>query len=673
MREVMRNEILTSDETAIGAPEKQVKSGDNVIWEPADVRRFEVVGRLISVDVHAEYAEIERWPGSSAALVPCEVVRVSLGDGQLRRLPHVGDRVYMFRGVEDAPAGWYVLQAARTYTGMIDSTDAMVTLCREANAPGDYIETLASYIGLHEHDRCREELARCREEELAMDKLAEAYGVSIPEDWIGEVQVQPCETYVVDGETHVGPAASDEAPQFWGVYARRADGRAEWLKDLENEGDALALKATLESAFAKQYLPGVSSKAVVPLVDGVPVEAGQVLSHSSFGEVQVAYSELNGWHYARWGYAGFGKDFNNLSNQGAQILIEPQGADRLNEQALVSASEFAKTHGCDPDWIAAMGDRKVLVLQPGQRGTYSGFEATILSHYWNGMYNVAVPGGRTCVSGTEFIPDDYPLAGNPRESIVSDLNAIKSNASTFHPGFHHQDEHKGVATRTAADDLTIAYMAAGFAEFCRNYRDANGQSADFGEGQLAGMSIVISHALLADQVADYFDEIGEHPGVFVYEVAEPFGMELASLASQGVSLTDGVARSALNRIMLAADYSDDDLREAFKAATIASKSASAASTQAVDVGAAIDRETAPNRKPEEVEVFQGYFGHEGTILKVEFQTYAGAADLEKDAAFLAALAQVADIDYQAIGKCGLIGERGDCPSSEGEIDSPSPM
>lgn len=70
------------------------------------------------------------------------------------------------------------------------------------------------------------------------------------------------------------------------------------------------------------------------------------------------------------------------------------------------AVEFAKSHSCDPDWVQAMADqgREAVVLSPGQRGTYSGFAATVVRHYANGMYEVRVPGGVTCISGESFVP-----------------------------------------------------------------------------------------------------------------------------------------------------------------------------------------------------------------------------------------------------------------------------
>ena len=72
------------------------------------------------------------------------------------KLPNVGDRVYLEEDVfldgeeTPVPAGWYLLHRVRNVSGKIDSPDALVTLCRENNEPGDYISVLASQIHLAE-------------------------------------------------------------------------------------------------------------------------------------------------------------------------------------------------------------------------------------------------------------------------------------------------------------------------------------------------------------------------------------------------------------------------------------------------------------------------------------------------------------------------------------------
>ncbi len=43
-------------------------------------------------------------------------------------------------------------------------------------------------------------------------------------------------------------------------------------------------------------------------------------------------------------------------------------------------------------------------LERGQRGTYSGFAATIIRHYDGNMYEIRLPGGVACVDVTHFVP-----------------------------------------------------------------------------------------------------------------------------------------------------------------------------------------------------------------------------------------------------------------------------
>lgn len=40
---------------------------------------------------------------------------------------------------------------------------------------------------------------------------------------------------------------------------------------------------------------------------------GQMAKHSEYGEVQIRNTTELGWHYVRWGYAGHGKDWENLT------------------------------------------------------------------------------------------------------------------------------------------------------------------------------------------------------------------------------------------------------------------------------------------------------------------------------------------------------------------------
>lgn len=74
---------------------------------------------------------------------------------------------------------------------------------------------------------------------------------------------------------------------------------------------------------------------------------------------------------------------------------------------------------------------------------------------------------------------------------------------------------------------------------------------------------------------------------------------------------------------------------------------------------ALARYESDDGDPKQIEIFQGYFGLEGTILNVEFQSFVGASVAEKDAAFMAALAQQANVDYYSVGVAGYAQETND--------------
>ncbi len=57
--------------------------------------------------------------------------------------------------------------------------------------------------------------------------------------------------------------------------------------------------------------------------------------------------------------------------------------------------------------------------------------------------------------------------------------------------------------------------------------------------------------------------------------------------------------------------------------------------------------TTPDASPQEV--YQGYLIYRGIYIDVSFEAPVGATPMEKDAAYTAALAQKAEIEYLAIG------------------------
>lgn len=75
-------------------------------------------------------------------------------------------------------------------------------------------------------------------------------------------------------------------------------------------------------------------------------------------------------------------------------------------------------------------------------------------------------------------------------------------------------------SRRAPDPLTIAYLALGAGDaWAEANEDQRVATSDSHNGHLGYICEVIGHALVLDILADGRDL----PGVFVYEVAEPFG------------------------------------------------------------------------------------------------------------------------------------------------------
>lgn len=89
-------------------------------------------------------------------------------------------------------------------------------------------------------------------------------------------------------------------------------------------------------------------------------------------------------------------------------------------------------------------------------------------------------------------------------------------------------------TRTAPDALTIAYIAIGARSALdelksREYNRVTGCEAGTG-GELDLIDEVIAHALAMDTAADAVEDFA---GVFLYEVAEPFGEQYVQALARG--------------------------------------------------------------------------------------------------------------------------------------------
>jgi hypothetical protein len=122
----------------------------------------------------------------------------------------------------------------------------------------------------------------------------------------------------------------------------------------------------------------------------------------------------------------------------------------------------------------------------------------------------------------------------------------------------------GTKRRTDPEHLTVAYLAIGAINALRAAGDP--LNLDAFEGQMGLIASVTGTALLLDSVADWFDERGAHIGVFVYEVAEPFGTTYTTtLLNAGNAGTDPAA--ILREIMSGCGYDESDIDLAFKDAT----------------------------------------------------------------------------------------------------------
>ncbi|UIF89182.1 hypothetical protein KAF44_29780 (plasmid) [Cupriavidus necator] len=113
------------------------------------------------------------------------------------------------------------------------------------------------------------------------------------------------------------------------------------------------------------------------------------------------------------------------------------------------------------------------------------------------------------------------------------------------------ESRQRAVTRVAAEPLTIAYIASGARDALREC-----SSIELGmfDGELGFIGAAINHALFVDTVSDLFDATGDHPGVFAYEVASPFGLAIAR-AMIAAGNTDPDPSAVLAAVMIDAGYS----------------------------------------------------------------------------------------------------------------------
>lgn len=120
------------------------------------------------------------------------------------------------------------------------------------------------------------------------------------------------------------------------------------------------------------------------------------------------------------------------------------------------------------------------------------------------------------------------------------------------------------ALRTAAEPLTIAYIAIGARGGLRE--SSSSIDLDLFEGELGFIGAATKHALFVDTVSDLFSATGDHPGVFAYDVASPFGMAIARamICAGNVEIEPG---TLLAEVMIEAGYSAAKVSLAIHGAT----------------------------------------------------------------------------------------------------------
>ena len=117
--------------------------------------------------------------------------------------------------------------------------------------------------------------------------------------------------------------------------------------------------------------------------------------------------------------------------------------------------------------------------------------------------------------------------------------------------------------RTTPEPLTVAYIALGASAVLN---EAVPSVIEDYSGQIGLMDAIVSPALLLDRVADYFDDHDGHPGVFQYEVSEPFGEAWARVLIGGDAYgSDSEERELLWSVMREAGYPREQLLLAFDA------------------------------------------------------------------------------------------------------------
>ncbi|PNE59579.1 hypothetical protein A8H39_00060 [Paraburkholderia fungorum] len=144
-------------------------------------------------------------------------------------------------------------------------------------------------------------------------------------------------------------------------------------------------------------------------------------------------------------------------------------------------------------------------------------------------------------------------------SFKVDVTAYASVESAL-CGLKEQEDSSGAVSRSAPDSLTLAYVAIGARDALRQ-----GSLADLDafNGEIGFIEAVTEHVVFVDTVGDWFDANGDHPGVFAYEVATPFG---EAIARAMIVAGNAVAEPGpiLREVLVKAGYAEDGVNLAIQ-------------------------------------------------------------------------------------------------------------
>lgn len=291
---------------------------------------------------------------------------------QERQLPTVGNRVYFDDQQDPTQSGWYLLHRVRSVSGSIDSPDALVTLCRENNEPGDYISALASEISL-------------TGPQTAPGELAEA--------WPHGATVKL--RYAFSGD--IGWAKRDAEGRLVSAYSQLPLDHSQWCVLEERQQESTVSSEQGSFQFVEQVFTENTGGGC--MVDFIELKTGQVIGLND--ECVVLYPSMGAYR------EGTVEDFD-----GFRMFYRPEASTIIDKPRL----------GAYTDAIVAEATVDLVVLETGE---VLGIDGGSVCLYAN--MDAAFSGAPDSVIATIELHGEEPKAGQWFQSIDPDAS-IRSSA-----------------------------------------------------------------------------------------------------------------------------------------------------------------------------------------------------------------------------------------------------